>query len=99
MDGGSTFVRGEVSDRYPGGLDVGRDLLGPFAVAAVDHYRAALLGEHAGDALSDPAAAACDECAPAFELKIHSVPPPVDDQRSLRSNRWGDSAYSHMGIG
>jgi hypothetical protein len=34
------------------------------------------LGEHAGDALTDPAAAACDERTPPFEFKIHSVPSP-----------------------
>jgi hypothetical protein len=77
MDGGSAFVRRQVSDGDPRRVDVSRDLLSPFAISAVDNYRAALLGEHAGDALSDPAAAACDECATALELKIHSVPPLV----------------------
>ncbi len=76
MDGGSAFVRRQVSDGDPRSLDVSRDLLGPFAVSAMDNHRAALLGEHAGDALSDPAAAACDERAPALELKIHNVLPP-----------------------
>jgi hypothetical protein len=75
MDGGSAFVRRQVSDGDPRRVDVTCDLLSPFAISAVDNYRAALLGEHAGDALSDPAAAACDECATALELKIHSVPP------------------------
>jgi hypothetical protein len=73
--GGSGFVRRQVSDGDPPSLDVSRDVLGPFAVSAMDNYRAALLGEHAGDALSDPAAAACDECAPAFELEVHSFLP------------------------
>src|SRR5579864_3278963 len=76
MHGGSALVRRQVSDSDPRSLDISRNLVGPFAISAVDNHRAALLSEHAGNPLSYPAAAAGDQRAPTLELKIHSVHPP-----------------------
>ncbi len=75
MDRGSAFIRRQVSDGDPRSVDLSCDFLGPVAVSAMDDHYTAFLCEHAGDAFSDPATAACDERASALELKIHFASP------------------------
>ena len=71
MNGGGVFVARQDADGDARCADLGGDLLGPLAIAAMDHHLGALLGEHARNAFTDPSAASRNERAPPFQLQIH----------------------------
>ena len=68
MHRSGALVSPDVADGDTHCVDLCRDLLGPLAVATVDDHRGAVLRQHACGRLTDAAAAARDQCAPAFEF-------------------------------